>query len=213
MREFDKIYIAKYCDYLTIRQLSEDLHVKQDLIKKEIDLLKETEMISIYKNMTDNEWEKLERLDNDIIKSKYYKESQYIQNKVKEEVFKSFKVTLHDSIMLFPKYEYKKEDFDRDYMQETDYENEEWKRIGNSNYEVSNYGRIKNINTKKLKQLKHNRYGLQVLLWSNSKSCTITISRIVAEMFIRHLEENERAVHINGNAKDNYYKNLKIVSK
>lgn len=213
MREFDKIYIAKYCDYLTIRQLSEDLHVKQDLIKKEIDLLKETEMISIYKNMTDNEWEKLESLNDDIIKLKYYKKSEYIQNRVKQEFIKYFKTSIHDILIQFPKYEYKKEDFDRDYMKETDYENEEWKRIGNSNYEVSNYGRIKNINTKKLKQLKHNRYGLQVLLWSNSKSCTITISRIVAEMFIRHLEENERAVHINGNAKDNYYKNLKIVSK
>jgi hypothetical protein len=130
-----------------------------------------------------------------------------------EEIIKYFNISIHDVLMQFPKYDYKKEDFNRDYMQETDYENEEWKRIGKSNYEVSNYGRIKNINTRKIKQLKHNKYGLQVLLWNNSKSCTITVSRIVAEMFIRHIEENERAIHIDGNIRNNYYKNLKIVCK
>ena len=98
-------------------------------------------------------------------------------------------------------------------MQEEDFEGEEWRKIGNLNYEVSNYGRIKNLTTKKLKKLKHNRFGLQVLLWQNSKSYTITLSRLVAEMFIRHLGENERAIHINGKSRDNYYKNLKIVSK
>ena len=130
-----------------------------------------------------------------------------------KEIIKVFNVNLHEVIMQFPKYEYKKDDFDKDYMQEEDFEGEEWKKIGNLNYEVSNYGRIKNLTTKKLKKLKHNRFGLQVLLWQNSKSYTITLSRLVAEMFIRHLEENERAIHINGNSKDNYYKNLKIVSK
>lgn len=130
-----------------------------------------------------------------------------------KEIIKAFNTNLHEVIMQFPKYEYKKDDFDQDYMQEEDFEGEEWKKIGNLNYEVSNYGRIKNLTTKKLKKLKHHPYGLQVLLWQNSKSYTITLSRLVAEMFIRHVEPNERAIHINGNSKDNYYKNLKIVSK
>lgn len=130
-----------------------------------------------------------------------------------KEIIKVFNVNVHEVIIQFPKYEHKKYDFDKEYMQEEDFEGEEWKKIGNLNYEVSNYGRIKNLTTKKLKKLKHNRFGLQVLLWQNSKSYTITLSRLVAEMFIRHLEKNERAIHINGNSKDNYYKNLKIVSK
>ena len=49
--------------------------------------------------------------------------------------------------MQFPKYLYSKQEFNRDYMQETDYEGEEWKQIGQLNYEISNYGRIKNKKT------------------------------------------------------------------
>lgn len=115
--------------------------------------------------------------------------------------------------MSFPKYEYTKEDFNKDYMQEGDYPDEEWKKIGTLNYKISNYGRIKNIQTNKLKKLKHHPFGLQVSLWQNSKSYTVTVSRLVAEMFIRHLDANERAIHVDGNGKNNYYKNLKIVSK
>lgn len=54
---------------------------------------------------------------------------------------------------------------------------------------------------------------MQVLLWQNSKSYTVTISRLVANMFIRKVEKDERVTHINGDIRDNYYKNLKIVSK
>lgn len=104
-------------------------------------------------------------------------------------------------------------EFEFDYFREEDFDGEEWKQIGKLNYEVSNYGRIKNTKTKKLKALKHNRYGMQVLLWQNSKSYTITISRLVASMFIRKVEANERVIHINGKTRDNFYKNLKIVSK
>lgn len=51
---------------------------------------------------------------------------------------------------------------------------------------------------------------MQVILWQNSKSYNITISRLVAEFFIRHVNEDERVNHINGNIRDNYYKNLEI---
>lgn len=213
MKEFDKIYLSKYGDILTIRQLAEDLMTTQKEIIEVLEELKTNGMYEVYKKISDYEWEKLEKIEDNHIKAKYSKYSKYLQEKVKQEIFNEFKINIHEVIMQFPKYEYKKEDFDQDYIQEEDFEGEEWKRIGNLNYEVSNYGRIKNLTTKKLKKLKHNRFGLQVLLWQNSKSYTITLSRLVAEMFIRHLEENERAIHINGNSKDNYYKNLKIVSK
>ena len=129
-----------------------------------------------------------------------------------QDIIKAFRIDIHELISKFPKYNYTKSEFDRDYMQEADYEDEEWKQIGNLNYLISNYGRIKNKTTKKLKQLKFQSYGMQVLLWKNSKSYTITISRLVAEMFIRHIEGNERVFHKNNNIRDNYYKNLYIKS-
>lgn len=213
MKEFDKIYLAKYGDILTTRQLAEDLKTTQKEITDILVELKINGIYDIYKNISDYEWEKLEKLEDKQIKIKYFKKSKIMQEKVKKEIFNTFNVDLHETIIQFPKYEYAKIDFDRDYIQEEDYEDEEWKQIGVLNYKVSNYGRIKNTNTKKLKKLKYNRFGMQVLLWQNSKSYTITISRLVAEMFIRHVEKNERVFHLNNNIRDNYYKNLKIVSK
>lgn len=213
MKEFDKIYLSKYESILTTRQLAEDLRTTQKEITNTLNNLKANGVNEVYKEISDFEWEDLEKLKDEQIKIMYFKKSKILQEKLKKEILNAFKVNLHEVIMGFPKYKYKKDDFDKDYMQEEDFEGEEWRKIGNLNYEVSNYGRIKNLTTKKLKRLKHNRFGLQVLLWQNSKSYTITLSRLVAEMFIRHLGENERAIHINGNSRDNYYKNLKIVSK
>ena len=213
MKEFNKIYLAKYESVLTTRQLAEDLRTMQKEITNTLNNLKANGVNEVYKEISDFEWEDLEKLKDEQIKIMYFKKSKILQEKLKKEILNAFKVNLHEVIMGFPKYKYKKDDFDKDYMQEEDFEGEEWRKIGNLNYEVSNYGRIKNLTTKKLKKLKCNRFGLQVLLWQNSKSYTITLSRLVAEMFIRHLGENERAIHINGNSRDNYYKNLKIVSK
>lgn len=213
MKEFDKIYLSKYESILTTRQLAEDLRTTQKEITNTLNNLKANGVNKVYKEISDFEWEDLEKLKDEQIKIMYFKKSKILQEKLKKEILNAFKVNLHEVIIGFPKYKYKKDDFDKDYMQEEDFEGEEWRKIGNLNYEVSNYGRIKNLTTKKLKKLKYNPYGMQVLLWQNSKSYTITLSRLVAEMFIRHLEENERAIHINGNSRNNYYKNLKIVSK
>lgn len=213
MKEFDKIYIAKYKDILTERQLAEDLNTGLENIKTVICDLEEKGLLDVYKNISDYEWESLENKTDEYILKKYLVKSIKYNEKVFKEIIKEFNINFKEVIMQFPKYLYTKEDFNRDYMQESDYEGEEWKQIGQLNYEISNYGRIKNTNTKKLKQLKHNKYGMQVLLWQNSKSYTITISRLVVEMFIKHLESNERVFHINNDIRDNYYKNLKIVSK
>lgn len=213
MKEFDKIYLSKYESILTTRQLAEDLRTTQKEITNTLNNLKANGVNKVYKEISDFEWEDLEKLKDEQIKIMYFKKSKILQEKLKKEILNAFKVNLHEVIKGFAKYKYEKDDFDKNYMQEEDFEGEEWRKIGNLNYEVSNYGRIKNSTTKKLKKLKHNPYGMQVLLWQNSKSYTITISRLVAGMFIRHLGENERAIHINGNTRDNYYKNLKIVSK
>lgn len=210
MKEFDKIYLAKYKDILTSRQLAEDLRIGIEDINSTLNDLNEKGLLEIYKGISDDEWEKLENKTDRYILEKYLPESRKYNEKVFKELIKQFQINFKEVIMQFEKYEYTKKEFDLDYMQDTDYEGEEWKRIGQLNYEISNYGRIKNITTKKLKQLKFNKYGMQVLLWQNSKSYTITISRLVAESFIRHLEKNEKVFHINNNIRDNYYKNLEI---
>lgn len=91
--------------------------------------------------------------------------------------------------------------------------NEEWQQIKGFNYSVSNYGRVKNNTTDKFKQLRVGKYGYQINLWDKSKSKMFTMSRLVANYFIREVKDNERIRHIDGDIRNNYYKNLEIVSK
>ena len=210
MKEIDRIYIAKYYEDLGIQEVAKSFYTTKEKIKNEIVEMRKNGTYEIYKNLSDDEWIKLETKKDKYIKHKYYK---LAEQKRTEKFFELFRINFKEVIMEFPKYMYHKKEFDRDYFQEADYEGEEWKQIGQLNYLLSNYGRVKNKTTKKLKQLKFQRYGMQVILWQNSKSYTITISRLVAELFIRHVEENERVRHINNCIRDNYYKNLEIVSK
>lgn len=90
---------------------------------------------------------------------------------------------------------------------------EEWQSIKDFNYSVSNYGRVKNNTTNKFKELRVGRYGFQINLWDKSKSKMFTMSRLVANYFIREVKENEKVRHIDGDIRNNYYKNLEIVSK
>lgn len=155
----------------------------------------------------------MEGKSNTYILNKYNKKLKEREQQIFQELIKAFEIDIIQQIRNFPRYKEAKETFNRDYLQKEDYEGEEWKDIYKLNYQISNYGRIKNKTTKKLKQLKFNRYGMQVILWQNSKSYNITISRLVAEFFIRHVNEDERVSHINKNIRDNYYKNLKIIPK
>lgn len=91
--------------------------------------------------------------------------------------------------------------------------NEEWKQIEGYNYSVSNYGRIMNNTSKKIKSLRNGIYGYQVNLWNKSQGKMFTLSRLVANYFIRKVEENERVKHKDQDIRNNYYKNLEIVSK
>lgn len=111
---------------------------------------------------------------------------------------------------LFEKFDYEKIKIRKTNLYENDFYNEEWKKIRKFNYEISNYGRIRNITTKKIKQQKFQRYGMQVILWDKSYGYTFTVSRLVAIYFIRPLDVNERVFHKDKNIRNNYYLNLKI---
>jgi hypothetical protein len=51
------------------------------------------------------------------------------------------------------------------------------------------------------------------MLWKDSKGYLLTISRLVGSLFIREVNKDERVSHIDGNIRNNYYKNLRITSK
>lgn len=210
MKEFDKIYIAKYDEILSDWQIGRDLEVKTDKVCTIKEELKENGLYKLYRNMPDDEWDTLSnKTDEQIIKT-YLPRTQNFYERIFNKVKKVFEPK-ELAIYKFKIYKPKENIFKFDYFNENNFKDEEWKKIGPLNYEISNYGRIKNIQTKKLKQLKFQKYGMQVILWNNSKSYTITISRLVAEMFIKKLEKDERVFHRNGDIRDNYYKNLKIV--
>ena len=90
---------------------------------------------------------------------------------------------------------------------------EEWKKIDDFDYSVSNYGRIINNKTKKIKTPENTCYGYQIYLWNKQKRRRVTITRLVAENFIRHVKEDERVIHIDKDINNNYFKNLKIIKK
>lgn len=91
--------------------------------------------------------------------------------------------------------------------------NEQWKEITGSNYSVSNYGRIRNDKTNKIKSIKFHIYSYQVDIYVNGKRHTCEVARLVANYFIKKVKSNERVRHIDGDIRNNYYKNLRIVSK
>lgn len=213
MKEFDKIYVAKYSDIIGTWQIGRDLEVKTEQVEQVLEDLKQTGLYDIYRKMPDEEWEKLEKKKDSYILKTYMSRIPRNYAKIFSEIVEELREEIPDYRYFFELYKPEDYKFEFDYFQEEDFEGEEWLQIGKLNYEISNYGRIKNTQTKKLKALKKQRFGMQVLLWQNSKSYTITISRMVASMFIRKVENNEKVSHINGNIRDNYYKNLRIVNK
>lgn len=214
LREFDKIYIAKYYDLIEKWQILREFNLKEDELENIVKDLRQIGIYEVYKNMSDEEWEMLEKKSDLYILRTYLPKIPGYYLKIFNKIVANFKEDLETTYKYqFEIYNQKKNTFNFDYFKEGNFDDEEWKRIGKMNYEISNYGRIKNIQTKKLKALKRQRFGMQVILWQSSKSYTITISRLVATMFIRKVEADERVSHINGNIRDNYYKNLKIVSK
>lgn len=179
-----------------------------------VENLKAIGMLNIYKNISDEEWEKIERKTDEQIRFKYYKYSKQICKKCIEEIQQEIGLNqIRECIKQFKQYQQEEKYFHEQYQQEEKYLDEEWKSIGTLNYEVSNYGRIRNKITNRLKKLKYQRFGMQITLWNDGQGQTVTISRLVAEFFLRHVNKDEKVIHIDGHIRNNYYKNLKIVCK
>ena len=89
--------------------------------------------------------------------------------------------------------------------------NEVWQEIEGYNYLISNYGRVKNKTSGIIKSLRCSKYGYQINLWKNGQGKMFTISRLVANYFIREVMIDEKVIHIDRDIRNNYYRNLKIV--
>lgn len=87
-----------------------------------------------------------------------------------------------------------------------------WKPVdGFSNYEVSNFGHVRNITTGKILKNKVNkrRGYAYVNLWKNSKSASKTVHRLVATAYIPNIKNTKNVDHINNNKTDNHATNLR----
>lgn len=96
---------------------------------------------------------------------------------------------------------------------------EEWKQYRDTNYEVSNLGRVRNKTTKKIKKqgykykgLRKNDY-LRVYLYLNRKDKIVSVHRMVAECFLSDYSDNLEVNHKNSKRNDNRAENLDMVTK
>lgn len=92
---------------------------------------------------------------------------------------------------------------------------EEWRDIDNSNYEVSNYGRVRRKYKHNYRYLNTFRKGaVQIIkLHINGKDKSYNVARLVVETFKRKLKEDEVAHHKNGIVSDNKLSNLEIITR
>ena len=89
---------------------------------------------------------------------------------------------------------------------------EEWKKIPDFEYSISNYARIRNDKYNKIKEARRKKYMLVTDLYKDGKRYMLNVVRMEAHLFIRPLQENERIKHIDGDSRNNFIENLEIVS-
>jgi hypothetical protein len=90
-----------------------------------------------------------------------------------------------------------------------------WHRIEDSNYEVSNLGQVRNINTKQIRKLRAgvtSPYLMVQIYIGNGKRKNYLVHRLVAKYFIENPYNKEQVNHIDGNKLNNIYCNLEWVT-
>lgn len=94
-------------------------------------------------------------------------------------------------------------------------ETENWKILTfNSNYEVSNLGKLRNAKTKKELKFRDNGHGyLGAYLYNKGKRKVEYIHRLVAYCFIPNIDNKEEVNHKDGDKSNNCVYNLEWVTK
>lgn len=92
---------------------------------------------------------------------------------------------------------------------------ENWKNIEDyENYSVSNFGRVRNDDTDRILKSRINNHGYKyVNLYTNGKSKTLTVHKLVANSFIENPENKLCIDHKNRNTLDNYLSNLRWATR
>ena len=193
IKEFDKIYIAKYRDVLTTVQLAKDLGITKDKVENIISELMRSGLYKIYKEMPEEEWEELENKSNEYIIKKYAANAKELLN-----------------IFIVQKIKFKNY-YSEDYkMKHVDEKKERWKQIRQFHYSLSDYGRVRNDLTGTIKERRFHKGIMQSDIYENGKRYTVSIKRAVAEMYIRELLPGEKVRCIDRDGNNLYYRNLEI---
>lgn len=203
--EFDRVYIAKYFEKLGVSELSKSFETTNSQILKIIEEFKTKGFYQYYKDMPENEWENLsgrsKRRQRELIEEGF--------KKFQKEIFYKLVNMLKEEKTIFQKY------YDPTHIPEIKItgEDEEWKKIPQFEYSISNYGQIRNDKTGKMKKVRRHKWQVTTDIYKDGKRYTLSVPRLEACLFIRKVEKNEIVIHIDGQAMNNYYKNLEIVSK
>lgn len=91
---------------------------------------------------------------------------------------------------------------------------EEWKQIGDTDYLVSNLGRVYSNKSNKILRTQTHRNGY-VTVWISTKdgNKTPTLHRLVAEAFVPNPSNKPQVNHIDGNKQNNCASNLEWVTQ
>lgn len=203
--EFDRVYIVKYFEKLGVSELSKSFETTNSQILKIIEEFKTKGLYQYYKDMPENEWENLsgrsKRRQRELIEEGF--------KKFQKEIFYKLVNMLKEEKTIFQKY------YDPTHIPEIKItgEDEEWKKIPQFEYSISNYGQIRNDKTGTMKKVRRHKWQVTTDIYKDGKRYTLSVPRLEACLFIRKVEKNEIVIHIDGQAMNNYYKNLEIVSK
>ena len=86
---------------------------------------------------------------------------------------------------------------------------EEWKKIDGFDYEISNFGNLRRLNSNKLRKLQIDKDGYNVItIWKDGKSYFKRINRLVAEAFIPNPCNLPVVNHKDENKMNNFVENL-----
>lgn len=96
----------------------------------------------------------------------------------------------------------------KQYVPSYDYDNEIWRQIGYTDYMVSNMGRIKNKN--KVLGGSHHKDGY---VFVTIKGKQMPVHRIVANAFVKNINNKPEINHIDGNKKNNAANNLEWTTR